>query len=125
ALVSEELLWVKKRQMVLDTLQAARQRTHSEKVLLHAESRFHVSKPPSEPAEISRQLRTFLRIEDQRLRMAHRRGQPGSQTAAARSAVLDLVVQRAYRAATQLAEAGGFPDETQNGCAVVALGGYG
>ena len=108
-----------------ETLSAPRKRTHSEKVLLHAAARFSVHQPLVDPAEISRQFRTFLKIEDQRLKMAHRRGAPGGQTAAARAAVLDLVVERAYRAAISLCRDGGFADESQNGCAVVAIGGYG
>jgi len=69
-----------------------RWRTHSEKVLLHAEERFSVSRPLGDALAISRELRTFLKSEDQRLKTAHRCGSPGSQTAAARSSVLDLVV---------------------------------
>ncbi len=100
-----------------------RWRTHSEKVLLHAEKRFSASSPLADAPAISRELRTFLKIEDQRLKIAHRCGAPGSQTAAARSAVLDLVVKRAYKAAVSLGGIGG--EKTEPVCAVVALGGYG
>ena len=108
-----------------ETFLAPPKRSHSEKVLLHAASRFSVNNPLADPAQISRQFRAFLKIEDQRLKMAHRRGAPGVETAAARSSVLDLVVKRAYGVATMLGEVGGTTQEAQNGCAVVALGGYG
>jgi [protein-PII] uridylyltransferase len=114
-----------------------RWRTHGEKAVLHAAERFSVTSPLGDARAISRELRTFLKIEDQRLKIAHRCGAPGNQTAAARSSVLDLVVERAYQAATLIGE---IPDEipdripdrinapsdkTQSQCAVVALGGYG
>jgi [protein-PII] uridylyltransferase len=47
------------------------------------------------------------------------------QTAAARSAVLDLVVERAYQAAMLLGDIDNSGDKAQHLCAVVALGGYG
>lgn len=113
----------------IETPSTPRRRTHGEKVLLHAEERFSVNRALGDATAISRELRTFLKIEDQRLKIAHRCGAPGNQTADARSSVLDLVVERAYQAATLLGE---IPDEinapsgkTQNQCAVVALGGYG
>src|SRR5258705_6070354 len=107
------------------TSSAPRWRTHSEKALSHAEERFSVNRPLGDATAISRELRTFLKIEDKRLKIAHRCGAPGSQTAAARSSVLDLVVERAYRAAAVLGDIDGSPDKTQHVAAVVALGGYG
>jgi [protein-PII] uridylyltransferase len=106
-----------------------RWRTHGEKALLHAAERFSASRPLADATAISRELKTFLKIEDQRLRIAHRCGAPGIQTAAARSSLLDLVVERAYHAANLLDETvegiNKPSDNTQNQCAVVALGGYG
>jgi [protein-PII] uridylyltransferase len=106
-----------------------RWRTHSEKALLHAAERFSVTKPLRDAVSISRELKTFLKIEDQRLKIAHRCGASGIHTAAARSAVLDLVVKRAYQAATLIGEAldeiNASLDKNQSQCAVVALGGYG
>src|SRR5687768_6176374 len=113
----------------IETPSTPRWRTHSEKAVLHAAERFALTQPLRDAPSISRELKTFLKIEDQRLKIAHRCGASGTQTAAARSAVLDLVVKRAYQAATLLGE---IPDEInapsykpQNQCAVVALGGYG
>src|SRR6267142_627526 len=108
-----------------ETFLAPRKRSHSEKVLLHAASRFSVNYPFPDAPEISQQFKTFLKVEDQRLKMAHRRGAPGLETAAARSSVLDLVVQRAYGVATISDEGSGSTQEVQNECDVVALGGYG
>ena len=109
----------------METRSTPRWRTHGEKVLLHAEARFSVGRPLGDAQSISRELKAFLKIEDQRLKIAHRCGAPGSQTAAARSSVLDLVVERAYQAATLLGDVDGSLDKTQHMCAVVALGGYG
>src|SRR6266550_3366785 len=108
-----------------ETIFAPRKRTHHQKVLDHAAARFSLDQPLANPAKISQQFRTFLKIEDQRLKMAHRCGTPGRQTAATRSSVLDLVVKRAYQAATLLAAIGERSRDPMNGCAVVALGGYG
>jgi len=102
-----------------------RWRTHGEKALLHAKERFSVNRPLGDATTISRELKTFLKIEDQRLKIAHRCGAPGSQTAAARSSVLDLVVERAYQAATLLGDIDNSSEKAEHVCAVVALGGYG
>ena len=56
-----------------ETLLAPRKRSHSEKVLLHAASRFSLNTRLADPAEVSREFRTFLKVEDQRLKMG-----PGS-----------------------------------------------
>src|SRR5882762_2975015 len=101
-----------------------RVRSHGEKILLHAEERFS-NRPLGDAPAISRELRTFLKIEDQRLQFAHRCGAPGTQTAAARSSVLDLVVERAYQAATLLGDIDDSSDKAPHVCALVALGGYG
>jgi len=108
-----------------ETIFAPRKRSHSEKVLSHAAVRFSQDQPLANPAEISQQFRTFLKIEDLRLKMAHRCGAPGRQTAAERSSILDMVVERAFRAATLLLPSGGSSHEARHGCAVVALGGFG
>ena len=102
-----------------------RLRTHGEKILLHAGERFSVNRPLGDASAISRELKTFLKIEDQRLQIAHRCGAPGTQTAVARSSVLDLVVKRAYQAATLLGHLDGPFSTTPQVCTLVALGGYG
>jgi [protein-PII] uridylyltransferase len=100
-------------------------RTYQERVLLHAAASFPVSAHLSDQTEISRRFRTFLKLEDERLKMAHSLGATGCETAEARSFVIDLVVKRAYRAGVSLCEAAGILNGAQNGCAMVALGGYG
>src|SRR6266699_4981919 len=98
-------------------------RLHEEKVLAHAATRLAETEL-QEPNEISKRLRRFLKIEDERLRMAHRRGAAGQWTAQARSFVLDVVVEHAFRATTWLGEGGEFLALAKNACALIALGGY-
>jgi [protein-PII] uridylyltransferase len=104
---------------------ARRKRTYQEKVLAHAATRLIANKPRTEPSEISALFRTFLKIEDQRLKTTLHFGASGRQTAGARSFVLDLVVENAFCEATRLGEAGGLLADMGNEWAVVALGGYG
>src|SRR5712692_6725583 len=99
-------------------------RAQEEKVLAHAATRL-AGIELLEPNEISKRLRRFLKIEDERLRMAHRRGAAGLWTARARSFVLDVVVEHAFRAAAWPGEGGEFLAQAKNTCALIALGGYG
>src|SRR5215207_5075302 len=102
--------------------QARAARTHRGKVLAHAATRLVASERLSGGAEIAELFRTFIKVEERRLRIGLRLGATGVQTAAARSFVLDLVADSAFRAATQQGEGiGAAPD----GCAMVAVGGYG
>lgn len=98
---------------------------HREKVLSHAATRLSGLDHLTDPEEIAAAFRNFLKIEDGRLRMAHRFGAEGRWTAEARSFVIDRVVERAFRAAAWPGEGGEFLGRAKNGCAVVALGGYG
>jgi [protein-PII] uridylyltransferase len=74
-----------------------------------------------EPADRLAALKKFLKIETQRLHLRHRNGIGGAQIVAARSLIVDLLVERIARIASMErfgeAELGSF--------AVVALGGYG
>ncbi len=74
-----------------------------------------------EPEQLAGRLRSFLKIEDHRLRIAHHLGARGAWTAAAHSFVIDLLVARVFQIAAQPALR---PEEELN-CAVLALGGYG
>ncbi len=74
------------------------------------------------PAERTSAFKKFLKIETQRLSLRHRFGISGAQIVAARSLIVDLMIERIARAAVEeklggAAEAGQF--------AIVALGGYG
>src|SRR5713101_1119467 len=71
--------------------------SYREKVRAHAATRLAAMLPETSPAEVSLALRRFLKIEDQRLKMAHYLGTAGCETAARRSFVLDLVVLKAFR----------------------------
>jgi [protein-PII] uridylyltransferase len=95
-------------------------------VLAHAAKRLAGDNAHTvELIDISRLFRTFLKIEDRRLKTALHMGATGYETATARSFLLDVVVKRAYFEATRLCEGGGIPGEARNGCVMVALGGYG
>ncbi|MEJ7617404.1 MAG: hypothetical protein WKF30_10695 [Pyrinomonadaceae bacterium] len=102
-----------------------RRRAHREKVLAHATARLAGLDHLTDPEEIASVFRNFLKIEDGRLRMAHRFGADGMWVAQARTFVLDRVVERAFRAAAWPGDGGEFLGRAKNGCAVVALGGYG
>ena len=67
-------------------------------------------------------LRKFLKIETQRLHLRHRFGIGGAQIVAARSLIVDLMIQRIARMAVE--ERGGMSG-AQEELAIVALGGYG
>jgi len=69
------------------------------------------------------ELRRYLRLETERLRMRHRLGLGGAEIATARSYQVDLIVTRACRQAAE--EAGPEAQLALAACAVVALGGYG
>ncbi len=100
-------------------------RTHQEKILVHAAARLAGIDQVSDPVDVAREFRRFLKIEDQRLRIADRCGASGHWIAHARSAVLDLIVERAFRVANNLAVASGVPDKADNTWSIIALGGYG
>jgi [protein-PII] uridylyltransferase len=100
-------------------------RTHREKVLAHAHSRLAETANLADPDEIAARLKTFLKIEDHRLKIAHRFGASGLWTTQARSFVVDLMIEHAFCAATWPGEGGEFLENAKTGCAVVALGGYG
>ena len=70
-------------------------------------------------------MRAFLKVEERRLRIGLRLGASGRHTAAARSFVLDLVADAAFRAVTKWDGGDESPGIAINGCAMVAVGGYG
>ena len=99
--------------------------SYREKVRTHAETRLAGTTSETDPAVVARTLRRFLKIEDQRLKMAHYLGTSGRETAAARSFVLDIAVEHAFRHAAQVIQSNGIVNGTQLGCALLAVGGYG
>jgi hypothetical protein len=62
-------------------------RTYREKVLAHAHTRLDGIERLVDPDEIAARLKTFLKIEDHRLKIAHRFGAPGRWTNEARNFV--------------------------------------
>src|SRR5262245_3740202 len=80
----------------------------------------------TQPAGVERlaALKKFLKIETQRLHLRHRFGISGSQIVAARSLIVDLLIQRIAQTALQEIAAT-KPEVTNAQFAVVALGGYG
>jgi [protein-PII] uridylyltransferase len=96
-------------------------RSYRDKVVSHAEAWLIPATLEANPDVISRAIRRFLKTEDTRLRIAHNLEASGYDTAATRSFVLDIAVKSAFQHAARIAE---FSDP-QNGCALLALGGYG
>jgi [protein-PII] uridylyltransferase len=95
---------------------------HLEKVLLHAEQRL-VLKPGARPAEILSLYKKFLKVEEHRLRMAHRAGAGGREIAQGRAQVMDVILRHIFNAGAEHLR------QNQSAPAVpvllVAIGGYG
>lgn len=94
-------------------------------MLAHAAARLAPAGTAAPASEVAERLRIFLKLETERLRMAHYTGASGRQSALARSFVLDLAVEHAFREAARLSEAEGVVLQPQSGFALVAIGGYG
>lgn len=93
---------------------------HQAKVLAHLAVKLSDFQHLSEQPEVTKRLRSFLKVEEARLRIAGRLGAQGQWTAVARSFVFDALVAHIFRAAADGPGANGAAP-----CAVVALGGYG
>jgi nitrogen regulatory protein PII len=100
-------------------------RTHRGKVLAHAAPRLVACERLAGGPEIAELFRAFLKVEERRLRIGLRLGATGCQTAAARSFILDLIADSAFRAATRPVEGAESPAASVDGYAMVAVGGYG
>ncbi|HJU54402.1 MAG TPA: hypothetical protein VJ715_07525, partial [Pyrinomonadaceae bacterium] len=59
----------------------ARRQTHREKVLAHAAARLAHAGTAAPASEVAERLRIFLKLETERLRMAHYTGASGRQSA--------------------------------------------
>ena len=99
-------------------------RRYREKVRKHVDQRLRPS-DPFNPAIAVQRLRCFLKLEDERLRMAIRRGAAGRWLSEARCFVLDVVVQHAFRDAGLPSHNVTALEKAKSAFAVVALGGYG
>ena len=98
-------------------------RSHRAKVLAQVSALIEPAHERELP-ELASRFRRFLKIEMQRLRMAHEAGATGRQSAVTRSFVVDVVVEHAFRRAMKSLESGN-PDGVQNSSAIVGVGGYG
>ena len=97
---------------------------HQEKVRIHAERRFAFLDASPQPKAVANQFRTFLKLEDERLRVADRLGAEGCWIASARSLTVDLIVKYVFGHVSEIASG---TNHTDNGgeLAVIAIGGYG
>ena len=94
---------------------------HHEKVRQHAEQRL-VLKPGAKRAEILSLYKKFLKVEEHRLRMAHRAGAGGRETAQGRAHVMDVVLRHIFEAATENVRQ---TDATPVPLLLCAIGGFG
>ncbi|MBI1761786.1 MAG: [protein-PII] uridylyltransferase [Acidobacteria bacterium] len=92
-----------------------------ETIRQHAGEKLRRIEAQPTPAERLSALKKFLKIETQRLQLRHRFGISGSQIVAARSLIVDLVIQRIARTAAEELQ----HDAAKVPFAVIALGGYG
>ena len=97
---------------------------HEEKVRAHAERKFASLLDSRRPEAIGRQFRAFLKLEDDRLRVADRLGAGGRWIACARSFTLDVLVQYIFRYACKTAIDAKLTGHSGE-LAIVAIGGYG
>nr|MBA3440792.1 [protein-PII] uridylyltransferase [Pyrinomonadaceae bacterium] len=102
------------------TIESKFRHTHQAKVLAHLTAKLFDLQHLSEQAEVTKRLRSFLKVEEARLRIARRLGAQGQWTAAARSFVFDALIAHIFKA---VADGPGADGEAS--CAIVALGGYG
>ena len=90
---------------------------------VHADRRLVRARHLAGPA-LARELRTFLKVEDERLRIADQLGSKGHLTARARSFTVDLLVGHVFSRVCETAPLG-LNGKLEDGVAIVALGGYG
>jgi [protein-PII] uridylyltransferase len=93
-----------------------------EKVRKHANERL-VLKPGAKRSEILNLYKKFLKVEEHRLRMAHRAGASGREVALGKAQVMDIVLRHIWMAATEHFRQN-TPTDTVP-MSLVAIGGYG
>lgn len=97
---------------------------HQEKVRAHAAKRFaNVAQLPGS-GPVTRQFRAFLKLENERLRVAQRLGASGQWTAIARCLTIDVLVEQVFQLST-IESAAAQESLRADRLAIVALGGYG
>jgi [protein-PII] uridylyltransferase len=95
------------------------------KVQAHAARRLAALSGVSDPVEAAAQLRAFIKLEDERLKIAHRCGAPGSWTVTARSFALDCLIERIFQHLKRSGEASEALRVASSSFALIAIGGYG
>lgn len=92
------------------------------RIRLHAEKRLHFG-PDTEPGERLRQLKEYLRLEQEMLHRYHDKGDGGLRVAKARTMMIDVLIEYLYNNALAIFEKqhGKPPCEVS----MLALGGYG
>ncbi len=98
------------------------QQRHHEKVRLHAEQRL-LLKAGAKPSEILNLYKKFLKVEEHRLRMAHRAGAGGREVAQGRSHVMDVMLRHIFTAASENVRREG--EASLVPLVLVATGGFG
>jgi len=93
-----------------------------EKVRRHAAERL-VLKSGSKPSEILNLYKKFLKVEEHRLRMAHRAGADGREIASGRAQVMDIVLRHIFEAAAEHFHQNHSAETVP--MSLVAIGGYG
>ena len=93
---------------------------HLEQVLAHAANRLAAT-GGTRPTEVLPLYKTFLKVEEHRLRLKHQAGGGGREICARRSELVDVLLQYVFGAAATATRkgAGAAP------LALIALGGYG
>jgi len=87
---------------------------HREKVLAHAGTRLTRMQGLSDPAELLRNFRRFLKFENERLRIGHRSGANGFGLRRLAAFVLDIVVDQPSVSATWPGGGGEFLGRAKN-----------
>jgi len=93
-----------------------------EKVRQHADARL-VLESGAKPSEILNLYKKFLRVEEHRLRMAHRAGADGREIASGRAQVMDIVLRHIFEAAVECFRQNRSSETVP--MSLVAIGGYG
>src|SRR5437879_4470061 len=94
---------------------------HLEQVLAHAENRLAAT-GTRRPTEVLPLYKTFLKVEEHRLRLKHQAGGGGREICARRAELVDILLQYVFSAAAAAARENG---RVEVRLALIALGGYG
>src|SRR5579859_6400291 len=101
---------------------AMTQQGYLDKVLRHAEERL-ILKSGARPAEILNIYKKFLKVEEHRLRMLHKAGAGGRETAQGRAQLMDVVLRHVFKAAHENYRQ--THAEASVPISLLAIGGYG